>query len=82
MNTTKIRNMFAAGAVGAAIVTAPVLLLIGTGTAQAASNVDPHAATTITIQHPGHIAIHVEPAPVSAPIVWGQYDSPTYILED
>ena len=82
MNTTKIRNTFTAGALGAAIVAAPALLLIGAGTAHAASNVDPHAASTITIQHPGHIAIQVEPAPVSAPIVWGQYDSPTYILED
>jgi hypothetical protein len=82
MNATKIRNRFAAGAVGAAIVAAPALLLIGTGTAQAASSVDPHAATAITVTHPGHIAIQVAPAPVSAPIVWGQYDSPAYILED
>jgi len=80
MNTTRIRNRFAAGVVGAAIVAAPALL-IGAGTAQAAS-LDPHPATTITIEHPGHIAIQVEPAPVSAPIVWGQYDSPTYILND
>jgi hypothetical protein len=80
MNTTKIRNRIAAGTVGAAIVAAPALLLIGTGTAQAASNFDGHAATTVTVQHPGHIAIQVEPAPVSAPIVWGQYDSPLYIL--
>jgi hypothetical protein len=42
MNVTKIRNRFAAGVVGAAIVAAPV----------------------------------------SAPIVWGQYDSPTYLLND
>jgi hypothetical protein len=82
MNTTKIRNRFASGTVGAAIVAVPALLLLGAGTAQAASNVDPHAATTITVIHPGHIAIQVEPAPVSAPIVWGQYDSPTYILND
>jgi hypothetical protein len=82
MNTTKIRNGFAATAVGAAIVAAPALLLIGAGSAQAALNLDPHAATTITTQHPGHIAIQVKPAPVSAPIVWGQYDSPSYILED
>jgi hypothetical protein len=81
MNTTKIRNTFAASVVGAAIVAAPALVLIGAGTAQAASNFDPHAATTVTTQHPGHIAIQVE-QPVSAPIVWGQYDSPTYILED
>ncbi|MBE1546645.1 hypothetical protein GGC64_000653 [Mycobacterium sp. OAS707] len=81
MNVTKIRNRFAAGVVGTAIVAAPALL-IGAGTAQAASNLDPHPATTITIEHPGHIAIQVEPAPVSAPIVWGQYDSPTYILND
>ena len=82
MNTTKIRNRFAAGAVGAGIVLAPALLLIGAGTAQAASNFDSHAAKTITTQHPGHIAIQVEPAPVSPPIVWGQYDSPIYILGD
>jgi len=82
MNTSKIRNRSAAGVVGAAIVAAPALLLIGAGTAQAASNVDPQPATTITIEHPGHVAIHVAPAPVSAPIVWGQYDSPAYILED
>jgi hypothetical protein len=82
MNATKIRNWFAAGAIGAAIVATPALLLVGAGTAQAASNVDAHAATTITISHRGHIAIQVEPAPVSAPIVWGQYDSPTYILSD
>ena len=80
MNTTKIRNRIAAGTIGAAIVAAPALLFIGAGTAQAASNFDGHAATTITTQHPGHIAIQVEPAPVSAPIVWGQYDSPLYIL--
>lgn len=82
MITTKIRNKFAAGAVGAAIVAAPALLFVGMGTAQAASTFDGHAARTITTQHPGHIAIQVEPAPVSAPIVWGQYDSPLYILSD
>ena len=82
MNTTKIRNTFAASVVGAAIVAAPALLLIGAGTAQAASNLDVHAATTIITQHPGHVAVQVEPAPVSAPIVWGQYDSPSYIQED
>jgi hypothetical protein len=87
MNTTTIRKRFVTGAIGAAIVGtgAPALLFIGIGTAQAAAttpDVSQSQATTTTIQTPGHVAIHVEPGTVSAPLVWGAFASPTFIVGD
>lgn len=84
MKTTPIRKKFVPGALGAAIagVTAPALLFLGTGTAQAIPNIGEHHATTITTQRPGHVAIQVAPPLVSPPRVWGQYSSPAFILDD
>jgi hypothetical protein len=81
MNITDVRKRFAAGAIGAAIA-APALLFLGTGIAQATPDFTERSATTITTQRPGHIAIQVEPALVSPPMVWGPFDSPLYIIGD
>lgn len=82
MNTTTIRKRFVTGAaiVGTA---APALLFIGIATAQAATpDVSQSHATTTTIQTPGHIAIQVEPGEVSAPLVWGGFSSPIFVVVD
>lgn len=84
MNTTSIRKRFIAGAMGAAIagMAAPALLFLGVGTAQAMPNISEHNATTITTQHPGHIAIRVAPPLVSPPHVWGPFASLELLLAD
>ncbi len=78
MNTISMRKRIVTGIVGAAIAgaAAPALLFLGAGTAGAA------ATTTFTHRAPGHVSIHVEPEAVSAPLVWGAYDSPAPILAD
>lgn len=82
MITNRTHKRIVSGVVGAAIA-APALLFIGTGTAGAVGEVDGrHATTTTTQRAPGHIAIHVAPAEVSAPRVWGAFDSPVYIVSD
>ena len=79
MNTTPIRKRFVAGAAIAGVA-APALLFLGTGSAQATPDVIERTATTITTQRPGHVAIQVVPQHVSPPRVWGQFDTPLYIL--
>ncbi len=86
MNTNTIRRRVVTGAIGAALVgaAAPALMFLWTASAHAAA-VTPdggqHAAATTT-QRPGHVAIHVEPAPVSPPLVWGAHSSPIFIVGD
>lgn len=85
MNTTSTRKRIVSGIVGAAIAgaAAPALLFLGAGTAGAVADVEEgRGTTTVTHRAPGHVAIHVVPPVVSAPLVWGAYDSPIPIIAD
>ena len=59
-----------AGAVAAAIITAP------------AAAAWPDTDNSTITQRPGHAAIKVEPPMVSPPKVWGPSSSPLFILGD
>jgi hypothetical protein len=77
MNTKPrtLAMLFGAGAVAAAIASAP-------GAAASSVTTTHDSGGSTTTQRPGHVSIHAEPPVVSPPQVWGSYSSPLFILGD
>lgn len=71
LTTRHLGMLMGAGAVAAAIATAP-----------SAAAAWPDSDNSRIIQRPGHAAIQVEPPVVSPPKVWGPSSSPLFILGD